>query len=94
MLKKIQIYLNQTTKPGNLHQDICHIFISDMYKAKINIKYCSASVAGLSINSALLTATYVGEKYKQKALSPVHVDSGDVNVPFCLLSVTIVSSVL
>jgi len=72
-LKKTGL-LKSGKKSGNLHEVICHIIISDMYKAKINRRHCLASMAGLSISITLLTETYVREKYKRKALSLVHVD--------------------
>jgi hypothetical protein len=40
-----------------------------------------------------LDSDNVREKYRQEALSPVHVDNGDVKVPFCLLPVTLVSNI-
>jgi hypothetical protein len=91
---KTQIYLNRAKKSANLHEDICHIIISDMYKPKTNRKHCSAPVAELSISITLLTATCGCEQYKQEALSSVRVDNGDLNVPICLLPVTLVSNIL
>jgi len=41
----MKIYLHRATKSGNLHEGICHIIISDIYKAKLNRKHCLASVA-------------------------------------------------